>query len=238
MASIQLPLEPVRTHDRLIVMLPGISDHAEIFFEHGFERDLCAAGVRADIRFIDTRLYYYTHHEIVGRLRREVLEPARSAGYREIWLVGASIGGFAALDTARAYPSLVDGIVVMSPYLGRMATTSKIRRAGGLEAWTPPPGQDTWVRLWTWLQGYARPSETRPPLYMAYGARESDMYWGYSLLADVLPRERVITHEGIHGWKTWKPMWPQLIARAWGDEGPASAGTLAQSSVRSCFTHL
>lgn len=225
MASIRLPLEPVRTHERLLVMLPGVSDHADIFFKHGFQHDLRKAGIQADIRFIDTRLRYYTQHEIVGRLRREVLEPARRAGYCEIWLVGASIGGFAALYTAKEHPELVDGMVVFSPFLGRMATTAKIRRAGGLTAWrAPQENRDFTVRLWEWLQGYAQPGEARPPLYLAYGARENDVYWGYSLLAEALPREHVVTHQGIHGWKSWKPMWPKLIARAWGGAPSPSQG--------------
>lgn len=215
MGSIRLPLEPVRKHERLIVLLPGLMDDASIFFEHDFHEDLLAAHVPADLHFVDTEVADYSQEEIVARLREEVLEPARAVGYREIWLVGVSVGGYAALCCAKDHPSLVYGLVVLSPFLGRMVTTGSIRRAGGLAAWRPPRGSREFsCELWRWLQGYAH-GQPRPPLYLAYGARENDCYWGYSLLAEALPRDRVITHPGIHGWKTWKPMWPVLIERVW-----------------------
>lgn len=234
MASIELPLVPTRVHDRLIVLLPGLSDHADIFFKYGFEQDLRQAGVQADLRFVDTRVRYYTEREIVERLRREILEPARVSGYREIWIVGVSVGGFAALETAREHPHLVDGIVVFSPFLGRMAKTMEIRRAGGLEAWTPPPTEDRdfTLRLWAWLQGYTRDDAGLPPLFLAYGAYENDFYWGYSLLAEVLPHDRVERYEGIHGWRSWKPMWPGIIAQVWGGQSEPDPGESVLATSR------
>jgi pimeloyl-ACP methyl ester carboxylesterase len=218
-ATIKRPLDPSRPCDRLLVMLPGVMDRATVFYEHGFFQDLCEAEIVADVRFVETRLRHYSRREIVDRMCYDVLEPARLAGYRDIWLVGVSIGGFAALSTAKEHPRLVDGLVVLSPFLGRMATTGAIRRAGGLRTWTPPTRErrDFSGGLWHWLQGYAH-GDDRPPLYLAYGSRENDIYWGYSLLADVLPCERVVTHDGRHGWKTWKPMWPGLIAQVWGSD--------------------
>lgn len=235
MASIELPSVPTRVHQRLIVLLPGLSDHADIFFKYGFEQDLRSAGVQADLCFVDTRVRHYTEREIIERLRTEILEPARVSGYREIWIVGVSVGGFAALYTAKKYPHLVDGIVVFSPFLGRMAKTMEIRRAGGLAAWTPPTAKerrDFTVRLWEWLQGYAQPDVERPPLYLAYGAYENDFYWGYSLLAQVLPPERVTTYEGIHGWRSWKPMWPGIIAQVWGAHAEPEPGDSVLATSR------
>jgi pimeloyl-ACP methyl ester carboxylesterase len=44
--------------------------------------------------------------------------PARSAGYREIWIAGISMGGLGALSYAVKYPGHLDRVLLLAPYLG------------------------------------------------------------------------------------------------------------------------
>ena len=42
---------------------------------------------------VDATLGYYVNGSLADRLQREIIDPARALGYREIWLVGVSMGG-------------------------------------------------------------------------------------------------------------------------------------------------
>ncbi len=197
---------------QLIVMFPGMGDEPEAYAEHGFLEGMERRGVRADIVSVDAHLGYYTKRELLPRLREDVFEPARAKGYESVWVVGISMGGLGALLSAREFEDQIDGVVLLSPFLGRRPALRRIANAGGAKSWEPPTetSSDYTVELWRWLRAYATEPVQRPPMYFAYGTKEGTR--SYPLLAEILPPERVFAVTGGHEWDTWSEGWGRLLS--------------------------
>jgi S-formylglutathione hydrolase FrmB len=202
--------------DTLLVFLPGAYLEPDEFEREGFVSAVRERDLAADVLLVDANVAYYYDQTFVERLNEDVLAPQRARGYRTIWLVGISIGGFGALIHELARPGLVDGIVALAPYLGRRPVGAEIHKAGGLRSWKapegPPPDDEVDRKLWPWLQQYAhaKPSRRLPPLYLGYGL--SDRFAAnHRLLADALPEDRVFTTEGGHDWPQWSRLWRHML---------------------------
>ena len=202
--------------DTLLVFLPGAFFRPDEFEREGFVRAVRARHLAADVMMVDASVSCYYDQRFIERLNAGVIEPQRARGYRSIWLVGVSIGGFGALIHELARPGHVDGIVALAPYLGRRPLGAEIFKAGGLRKWKvpdgPAPDKEADRRLWPWLQQYANPVASRrlPPLYLGYGLGDR-FARNHRLLADVLPAGRVFTTEGGHDWPQWSRLWRQML---------------------------
>lgn len=205
--------------DCLVVLLPGIGDGPGDFLHAGFPATAAAGGLRADLVAADLHMGYYRERSTVAVLRRDVVAPARAAGKR-VWLVGISLGGLGSVLYAANHPDEVDGIVLLSPFLGRGPALEEVEAAGDLQAWDwrPPPeprgraeGDEVWYRLWAALRDLTAAHADGPPLYLAYGARDR-LAPSHDLLARELPPQRVVTVPGGHDWSSWKTLWRQLTA--------------------------
>lgn len=203
--------------DTLLVFLPGAYSTIDEFVREGFVQEVRQRRTAADIVMADAHMAYYNNRTMIDRLEADVLVPARAAGYRAIWLVGISVGGFGALIHEEQLPGGVTGIVALAPYLGEGALTREIARAGGLAAWQaptgPPPPEQMETRLWRWLQEQTKfPSAaSAPALYLAYGT-EDRFAESHRLLAAALPPQRVFTTPGGHAWAPWRRLWRQVLA--------------------------
>jgi pimeloyl-ACP methyl ester carboxylesterase len=167
--------------DTLIVFLPGRGSLPSEFEREGFLQELKVQRIAADAILADAHLGYYNNRSIVERLEADVLAPARAQGYKSIWLVGISLGGFGALIHEDMRPGGVAGIVLLAPYLG--------------EGERSPAAE-------------VRPG--RPPLYLGYGTSDR-FAASHRLLAQALPKERVFTTPGGHDWPQWRRLWQQLL---------------------------
>lgn len=201
--------------DTLLIFLPGAFLQPAEFEREGFVSAVRERGLAADVMLVDAHVSYYYDRTFIERLHAGVIEPQRARGYRAIWLVGISIGGFGALIHELARPGSIDGIVALAPYLGRRPLGAEILKAGGLRAWKapdgPPPDDEPDRRLWPWLQQYADPQARRmPPLYLGYGL--SDRFASnHRLLADALPASHVFTTDGGHDWPQWSRLWRKVL---------------------------
>lgn len=207
-------------HGNLLVFLPGIEDRAADFARHGFVREVRARDLPLDMVAVDARLPHYLAHNFVARLRREVIQPAQRQGYRQIWLVGVSLGGMGAMLYADAHPGEIDGIIAIAPYLGGNELAQEIEAAGGLEHWSPGlylPG-DFRPAAWRWLKDY-RPDGAGPTLVLAYG-RDDRFSPGHRLLDALLPASRVVHQPGGHDWATWQQLWQATLTRMRDTLGP------------------
>jgi pimeloyl-ACP methyl ester carboxylesterase len=197
----------------LVVFLPGRGDVMEDFTKRGLADELAKAGVRADWVAVDSHLGYYRDRSIVRRLKADVIEPARSQGYRRIVVVGLSLGGLGGLLGERDTAGLLDGLVLLAPYLGDDEKLfDEIAEAGGPAAWakTREPREPTRAelaeQLWIFIgQNFSR----LPPTWLAYGTGDR-LAGGHRLLAPLLPPERVKTVAGGHEWKAWQSLWRDL----------------------------
>ena len=199
----------------LLVFLPGSYSVPEDYVRHGFVGLVRDRRVAADIVLVDAHLGYYSERSILDRLRADVLVPARAHGYRDVWLVGISIGGYGALlhsATAPAGELAVAGTVAIAPYLGDRRVAMSVDGSGGLAGWpltaSLQPG-DIDVTLWQWLQREAA-RRPEPRLYLGYG-RSDRFEYSDRLLAAALPAGHVFTAPGGHDWPVWEALWAQML---------------------------
>ncbi|MEO7245293.1 MAG: alpha/beta hydrolase, partial [Rubrivivax sp.] len=153
---------------------------------------------------------------VLDRLQADVLGPARAAApARPIWLVGISLGAFAALGVLARRPETIDGAVLIAPYPGRRPLLQRIERAGGVATWArdaaPETPDDLEFDIWSMLAAPGTAS-ARPPVYAAYG-RADRFADGQRLLASTLPPSQVWTRPGGHDWSVWRPLWSDWLAR-------------------------
>lgn len=206
---------------RLVVVLPGRGDDVQALRESGIAPAIQAAWPDADVVLAGLGFGYYMQGRAPHRLHDEVIVPARARGYREVWLMGASMGGMGTLMYDRAYPGDADGLVLLAPYLGDRALVDDIRTRG-LAQWDagPVPAEvdagNYQRELWRHLQGWRHaPARTRS-VWLGYGA--SDRLAGaMPPLAGLLPEDHVVVLEGGHAWKVWSPLARRLLTAA----GPA-----------------
>lgn len=212
---IALPAACAVKPSTLLVFLQGSYSMPEDFESHGFITALRRQHIAADVQLVDAHVGYYSEHSILDRLRADVLEPARAAGYRQVWLVGISIGAYGSVlysANAPADAPKIAGTIAIAPYLGVRGVSELVRVGGGLATWRPPRGTTTDeydVALWQWLQQATRISP-EPPLYLGYG-RDDRFEASDRLLAAALPASHVFTAPGGHDWPAWEDVWQQML---------------------------
>ncbi len=217
MLALEARVDPHARQPCLLVMMPGMLDIPDDFLRNGFVEDATAASRRCDVVMLDAHFGYYRDGTLRRQVAADVLFLADQRGYEEIWLVGISMGGMGALLVAQEHPELVDGVVLLAPFLGEEDLVTSIERAGGLAAWEAPADADPYDdeeyddALWAWLKGYARGDAAMPALYVGVGT-EDRLRPGIGLLAAHLPPERHGQTAGGHEWATWRVLWRRLLA--------------------------
>jgi pimeloyl-ACP methyl ester carboxylesterase len=208
-----------RGDDCLVLLLPGRGDGPEDYQAAGFASIAAAAAAgaaTADLVAVDAHMGYYRNRSVVERLRQDFVAPARAAG-RRVWLVGISLGGLGALLYAAEHPEDVEGVVLLSPFLGNGAALDEVEAAGNLSAWEPgdAAARGLWFRLWERLQELtAEPPENggaAPAIYLGYGDGDR-LARSHRLLARELAPDHVLDVEGGHDWRTWKELWSRFTA--------------------------
>ncbi len=203
---------------RLVVMLPGRGDNLQSLTDTGVARIIQQNWPDADVILVGLTMPFYRQGDAARRLHDEVIEPARRAAYRQVWLAGISLGGMGALLYDLRYPDQIDGLLLLSPYLGDGPIHREIGQAGGLDAWQPGPaqalGRGTFQHeLWRYLKNWSnRPGRTRST-WLAYGADER-FRQPIELMSPRLPSDHVVMLPGKHNWKLWKPAMRALLEHA------------------------
>lgn len=196
----------------LLVMLPGAHMTPAEMQQQGLVQAVRQRRLALDVVLAGAGLEYIYDRSVMQRLREDVIAPYTAAGYRRIWLMGISLGGFVAMGYAQQHPGAIEGIVTLAPYLGRRQTVAAVQAAGGAAAWaarTPSQPEDIDDRLWRWL---AAPPAGAPPLYVGYGT-EDRFVAAHATLAQTLPPGRVITRPGGHDWPPWRALWDDWLDR-------------------------
>jgi len=216
MAPTEIPLPRIETanpesrHASLVIMLPGRGDRADTYIREGFEQ----AGIRHgfDTVAADAHFGYYMERNLLPRLHEDIVLPARQAGYKNIWLLGISMGGFGSLLYASEHPDQVDGLILLAPFLGDRSSIDKITSAGGLASWNPGISEfeDYEIAVWSWLRDATKqPGST--PVILGYGLSDG-MADGYRVLVDAIEPSSGYPLEGGHKWTTWGPLWEKIAA--------------------------
>jgi len=197
-------------HKTLVIMLPGRGDRATTFTDNGFQH----AGERYgfDTLAADAHFGYYRKRNLVERLHKDIVLPAREAGYQKIWLLGISAGGFGSILYASQHPDQIDGVILLAPFLGEREALDELSGSGGLTSWSADESKlkDYEIGVWSWLKKVTSEPNNKP-LILGYGKADS-MAGAYGVLTDVLNPANVYTREGGHKWTTWKPLWDNISA--------------------------
>jgi hypothetical protein len=203
----------------LVVMLPGAQGQPQDFVRLGFVDALQRASPSASAVLVDCPMEHFGDASVAERLAEGVLPQARQRGYTQVWLLGISLGGLAALAVGAkgAHGGCpLAGIVALSPYLGLRSLLAEIDAAGGPQAWARLPSAlekagdatDLARDAWAWMAG--RP--TSPPTYLGYGHKDR-FERSQVALAALLPADRVNRVEGGHDWPVYQTLWAQWLAR-------------------------
>ena len=195
---------------RLLVFLPGIGDMAEDYEQHGFIERVLKQDIDIDMTVADLHFGYYLRRSVVERLREDIIHPARAMGYKQIDLVGTSLGGLGSLLYAMEHPGEISHLYLLAPYLGNAAIIGEISRAGGVNSWQAGEVQagDFQRRLWRWIK-IASADGAVPQIHLGFGAQDS-FAPANRLLAQILPPQQVCTIPGRHDWRTWKELWNRM----------------------------
>jgi hypothetical protein len=205
----------------LIVFLPGAREVPEDLVREGFVKAVRQRSIQADMQIVDSHYAFFTKLEIVDRLEKEVVLPARAKGYSQIWFTGISLGGFGTLiygaSQAKANPAarekMFDGFFVMAPYMGEKKVWEAIK-AQGLTNWRAPDKGDFSTDLWRWLSSYSVAGDKfLPSPYIGYGT-EDFLAPPNRIFGSILPPERHMQVPGGHDWPPWKVLWADWLDKA------------------------
>ena len=204
----------------LVVFLPGMFDYAEDFTDYGFVDMLRQNAPGYDAIAVDLHFAYYRGGVVVQRLYHDIIKPARETGYGKVWLVGISMGGLGALAFAEEYPDLVQGLILLAPYMGSRELIDEVGAAGGLCVWEPgdtsrieESDERVFRELWAWLKERCNNRGMTPEIHLGYG--EQDRAYGVGkLLIPYLPDDHVLIREGGHKWRVWQPLFDQITRNA------------------------
>ncbi len=198
---------------RLLIFLRGRGGSHADYEKHGFIDDIRKRGLPYDMKAPNLHMGYYIGRSLVERLKTDIIDPARANGYEEIWLVGASMGGLGALLYEKFHPEDIDGIYLISPFLGERETIDAIVAAGGLGNWDPgtyDPNEDWQIMLWDWIKIRTDADWEGTPLFLGYG-RDDMFKEAHALLSTALPAERIFTTDGGHTPKVMRRVWLQYL---------------------------
>lgn len=203
---------------RLVVVLPGRGDDLDSLQRRDMAGVIQRAWPDADVLLTGLTMPFYAQGRASARLHDEIIEPQRARGARQIWLLGISLGGMGAILYEHDYPGSVDGILLLSPYLGDTPLHDEIRNAGGLADWTPGPrqavGPDTFQReLWRTLKHWQDDPQRAQAVWLTYGTEEPFRV-PIALMAPALPADHALPMPGRHDWALWVPATAALLERA------------------------
>jgi len=224
-----------QTPHRLVVMLPGRGDDLQSLGKRGIAQTIHRHWPDADVVLTGLTMPFYREGRAAQRLHNEVLAVARRRHYDQVWLIGISLGGMGALLYDRAYPGEIDGMLLISPYLGDEAIYREIQAAGGLDRWQPGPVQalseaNYQRELWRYVQGWSGNPGRTASIWVAYGDRER-FRDRIALLAGQLPPGHAFELPGHHNWTLWQPAAATLLEHA--REMPAPSKAVRAVSARS-----
>lgn len=202
--------------DKLIIFIPGLYDSVDKFKKESFFSEARKAGVKADLVAININAGHLAERVMIRRIRKDVFRRIRNEGYKNIWIVGVSIGGLSSLVYLQAHEKDLCGVVVLAPFLADDKLIKEVRKFGGIKKWAPAVEKtkdsidDQINSLWTWLTT----KDDFSNIYLGYGKQDRFIV-GSHLLETYLDKSHVVAIDGEHDWVTGRKLWiEQLKSRA------------------------
>ena len=201
--------QPMKKADTLIILLPGAYHQPEDFISEGFVTAVRERELEVDLNMAELSFTHIANQSALAEIHKGLVQPAMSAGYKNIWLSGISIGGYVAVAYANYYAHILKGLLLLAPYPGNRMTTSEIMLGGGVKAWNPKfiPKDDTERNNWYWLKNHHL---SNIEVHLGYG--EQDRFaTGLAMMAETLPALNVDKITGDHTWPVWLALWHNFL---------------------------
>lgn len=207
---------PVTEPEALVIVLPGRADDVAGLYEAGIAQAIQRGWPEADVLLTGATMPYYLAGDLMQRLHYRVIAPLRGR-YRQIWLLGASMGGLGSLLYEREYPDQLDGLVLMAPYMGERKLIDEVRAAGGPAHWQPgplpvslqdgEPRREAWRVINRWA---GRPARTHQVWLVA--GRDDPFFEVAEMIAPLLPADHYLPRDGGHRWTVWNAAATEIFA--------------------------
>ncbi len=198
--------------NNLFVLMRGLGRNHRSFESEGMVEAVATRQIPFDMVAPNASFNYYSRRTLVERLRFDVILPAKEQGYSNIWLVGISMGGLGSMFYLKEQPQDIDGVYLISPFLGYNTIVDEILMQGGLANWTPGlyDAMSDWDKtFWYWIKEVL-PLDKDIPVFL--GLAEGDKYVkGQKLLAEHLPEERVNRIKGTHDFTAFTQLWIDFL---------------------------
>jgi pimeloyl-ACP methyl ester carboxylesterase len=203
MRVLRVAVQDNRSAPRRIVLLPPAYAEPEDFLAAGFAAAVQTRGLNLDLLLVAPQLRHVTDRDFLAALHALLVQDATI----RTWLGGISLGAYLALCCAQRSAAVLEGVLLLAPYLGSNLTVSEVARTG-LAAWPAPEGPEIdeehalWRLLKHWPEGVAL--HLGMGLQDRYGAR-------HRVLATALPPGQVDAVSGAHDWPTWRRLWDNFL---------------------------
>jgi hypothetical protein len=201
---------PISGQDILLVMVPGMGMREVDFHAQGLIAavERCQAPVTTVT--VDPGPDAYLDGSVELCLFNGIAQAQRATGANRIWLAGISLGCQAILRCVRAHPNVVEGLLLLTPYLASTGLIAAIVRSGGLQRWAAENRRrdEPDTALLTWLA--TTPTSELPRMLIGHAL--GDRFAATAMmLADLLPASRVISVAGEHDWRSWGQLWRLML---------------------------
>lgn len=210
-ATLDYPLRQGAMSDTAVVILPGRGDRGQDIIKYGMLGEVGSRGIQADIIAADMHFGYYKDGSATTALHEDIITPLRAKGYKNIWIAGVSAGALGAILYEHYFPPGVEGVILVSPYLGEKEFLQKILADGGIEKINPEAMGELYYlgHAWKWLRAHSH-DEGRPIIYAGFG-RDDKYLPNAELLSDAFGAGGIVFADGGHDWGTFKELWKRLL---------------------------
>jgi|HubBroStandDraft_1064217.scaffolds.fasta_scaffold06681_2 pimeloyl-ACP methyl ester carboxylesterase len=193
-----------------VVLMPGAYHTPNQYLDAGFAQSVRQLAMRVELTLAVPEMAHLTDRRWLHALHEELILPARARNI-PLWLGGVSLGGFMALRFAAQYPTVLDGLCLLAPYLGSRIVAREVEENAGRADWRVEPvdEEDDERRIWRYIATRAR-GATR--IFLGYGQNDR-----FADTQHVLARVLTGAQDGIHvipgghDWPVWRALWQQFL---------------------------
>lgn len=202
--------------DDLIIFFPGLYDSAEKFKDEAFFSIARKEGITADMVSANVNVYHLVKEMMIERIEKDVFAHAKVTGYKNLWLVGVSLGGLNALLLNIKHEKDICGVVTLAPYVANTLLIKDLRDAKEIKNWKPDSDENKLVLekrlqfLWVWLKEKSSNNKLNN-IYLGYG-KEDKYINAIELFENILDKNHVVTVKGGHTWETSQKIWQKQLS--------------------------
>ena len=209
--------DPLKRQKTLAIFLPGRGGSIMDLEQERILDIIRKRKIPIDIISVDAGLRVYITRTLIQHLETDVMPMVREGQYRNIWLVGNSMGGLGSLLYAREHKEQnIKGIILVGPFLGDEPVSEEIRDAGGLLRWTPKETLSEHYQrdIWIYLKSCAQDRAGIYPHLFLLAGKDDRFHASHQLLAAALKDKHVFWAEGGHDWSAWRSAFGAFVEQA------------------------